>query len=79
MSETVNAEDVVHKDTESYFGILYQGNTRKPICRLKFGAKVKHLLIPDDNKDFTKYELEVSSDIYKYRNEIIESASRYLK
>ena len=79
LSETVNVSDVVHKDTESYFGVLYQGNTRKPICRLKLGAKVKHLLIPDDNKDFTKYTLEASSDIYKYRKELIESASRYIK
>ena len=35
LAGTVDVNDVVHRDTESYFGILYKDNNRKPICRIK--------------------------------------------
>ena len=50
LAGTVPVEDVVHRDTESYFGILYKDNNRKPICRINLDKKNKQLLIPDENK-----------------------------
>lgn len=71
--------DKVHyRDTESYFGILYDDNNRKPICRLIFGAKKMQIQIPDENKSFTRYYLESLDDIYKYKNELIETVKRYI-
>lgn len=77
--ETTDVNNIVYKDTESYFGILFQNNTRKPICRIKLGSKSKQLLIPDENKDFIKYPILTLADIYKYRNELINSTLRYLE
>lgn len=78
LAEVTDIENIVHRDTESYFGILYQDNNRKPICRLKLGSKVKQLLIPDEHKEFTKYLINSPSDIYQYRKELIASALRYV-
>ena len=31
LAGSVDVNDIVHRDTESYFGILYKDNNRKPI------------------------------------------------
>ena len=78
LAGSVPVEDVVHRDTESYFGILYKDNNRKPICRLNLDRKNKQLFIPDENKKFTKYIIEDLNDIYKYKDLLIESVKKYL-
>lgn len=40
----VPVEDIVYRDTESYFGILYTNNNRKPICRLNLDTKTSSFL-----------------------------------
>ncbi len=67
-------EKVVHKDTESYFGILYDGNIRKWICRLKLEAQKKTLYLPDG----TKFSLNDVNDLFQYAPQIMESAKRFI-
>ena len=55
LAEVVDINDIVHRDTESYFGILYKDNNRKPICRINLDTKNKQLLIPDESKKFETY------------------------
>ncbi|MBE6705598.1 MAG: endonuclease [Ruminococcaceae bacterium] len=76
--ETCDVRDVIRRDTESYFGILFQDNNRKPICRLKLDGKTKSILIPDENKVFTKYTLETLNDIYNFKIQLQEAVKRYL-
>ena len=78
LAEITNINDITYRDTESYFGILFSDNNRKPICRLNFDRKIKQLLLPDINKNFSRVYIDNISDIYKYKNEIIEIAKRYL-
>lgn len=70
--------DITHRDTESYFGILYQDNNRKPICRVNFDTKKKQILIPDEQKNFSRFYIDSIDDIYNYKDMIIEVAKRYL-
>ena len=72
LAGTVPVEDIVYRDTESYFGILYTNNNRKPICRLNLDTKNKQLLIPDENKKFERIYITSLNDIYKYKNKLIE-------
>lgn len=74
----IPVEDIAHRDTESYFGILYKDNNRKPICRLNLDTKNKQLLIPDENKKFERIYIDSLNDIYKYKDRLIEVAKRYL-
>jgi hypothetical protein len=70
-------DDIAYRDTESYFGILYKDNNRKPICRLNLDTKRKQLLLPDKNKKFTRYYIECIDELYKYKKQIIECLNWY--
>mgnify|MGYP001624165672 FL=1 len=74
----IPVEDIVQRDTESYFGILYKDNNRKPICRLNLDRKNKQLFIPDENKKFTRYIIKSLNDIYCYKDELISVVKRYM-
>lgn len=78
LAGTISVDEVVYRDTESYFGILFQDNNRKPICRLNLDTKNKQLLIPDESKKFSRIYIDTLDDIYKHKNELIDVAKRYL-
>lgn len=59
--------------------VLYKGNIRKPICRMMLDTKKKQILIPDENKDFTRYYINSLNDIYSYRDELMKVVSKYIE
>ena len=67
--------DISYKDTQSYFNILLDNNTRKWICRLYLSEKRKMFVTPDDEK----YSLESVNDLYKYREQIETVVTNYLQ
>lgn len=79
LAGTVKIEDIVYRDTESYFGILYQNNNRKPICRINLDKKNKQLSIPDNDKNFERIYINSLNDIYEQKDKIIAAAKRYLQ
>lgn len=79
LSEIVPIEDITYKDVERYCGILYKNNTRKWICRLYFNSNKKSIVIAGEDKKATRYYIENINDIYKYKNELIESLNGYLQ
>ena len=75
--DVVPLESISFKDTETYFGILLDNNTRKWICRIKLGEKTKTLMLPaSDNKMSSTY-LERLEDLYLFKQQVIESAQRF--
>lgn len=78
LSEITFPGDIVYRDAESYFSILYKDNNRTPICRFYSRAKGRQLHIPDKDKNFTKYDLKTIDDIYKYKRELINAVRLYL-
>lgn len=78
LAGVIPVEDIVHRDTESYFGILYKDNNRKPICRINLDKKNKQLFIPDANKKFERFYIDSINDLYKYKNQLIDVVKRYL-
>jgi len=78
LAGTVPIEDVVYRDTESYFGILYKDNNRKPICRINLDKKQKQIMIPDQDKNFKRYYISSLNDLYTYKEKLIESAKLYI-
>ena len=75
--KVVPVEDVVHRDTESYFGILYKDNNRKPICRINLDKKNKQIFIPDENKKFERIYIDSLNELYKYKKQLEEVVKRY--
>lgn len=78
LAGVVPVEDIVHRDTESYFGVLYKDNNRKPICRINLDKKNKQIFIPDENKNFERHYIESLNDLYKFKKQLIDVVKRYL-
>lgn len=74
----VPASRIKYKDTETYFGILLDGNTRKWICRIKLGVKSNTIIISDENKKEVSHSIDSLDDIYDYADELIKSLKKYL-
>ena len=79
LKDIVPPSDITHKDTESYFNILYKNNSWKWICRLKLSDARKILIIPDENKKDQKFYLDDLYDIEKYKEQLTEVLQRYMK
>lgn len=62
--QKVAVEKIVHRDTQSYFGILYEDNNRKPICRLHFNGKQKSIGLFDYEKKETRHHIDSVDDIF---------------
>lgn len=77
LCEVTNPENIVYRDTQSYFGILFQDNNRKPICRVNLDKKQKRIMIPDEDRNFMTYYIDSLNDIYQYKSQLIEVAKRY--
>jgi hypothetical protein len=78
LRDIVPKEKITHKDTQSYFGILYDNNTWKWICRLKLDGNKKYIYLPDESKSSVAHQIENIDDIYDYKDTIIEVVKRYM-
>ncbi len=70
---------VAMRDTQSYCGILFDDNNRKPICRFYFNsAKVKYIAVFEEKTEI-KIKIESVDDIFEYSEAIIKFALQYVK
>lgn len=70
--------DITYKDNERYMAILYKDKVTKWICRLYFNSAKKFIVIPDEEKNGVRYDLESVYDIEKYIPNFEEVLKRYL-
>lgn len=68
---------IVHRDTQSYFGILLDDNNRKPLCRLHFNAKQKYIGIVDEDRKETRHAISTVDDIFNHADLLLAVAKRY--
>ncbi|WP_095165421.1 type I restriction endonuclease [Pseudomonas sp. Irchel 3H3] len=73
----VDAKRIVHRDTQSYFGILLDDNNRKPICRLHFNRSQKYIGIFDHEKSETRHPIASVDDIYGFAEQLMATVSVY--
>jgi predicted type IV restriction endonuclease len=80
LHENVNTDCITYKDTESYLGILYNGNTRKWICRLFLEGAKKSVVFPDtENANGTRYYIDGVNDLYQYKEKLLDSVNRFMQ
>ena len=78
LRSNVDIARVVHRDTQTYFGILLDDNNRKPICRMYFnGISKKYVATFDENKKEIKHEIHDLNDIYEYSDILIQTVKNY--
>ena len=73
----INPDDINYKDTETYFGILYQNNTRKWICRLYLGTK-KSIVFPTVDKGQERIYIDSLNDLYQYEDKFKNIAQKFI-
>lgn len=80
LRDMVDVRRVVHRDQQSYFGILLDDNNRKPICRLHFNAaSKKYVGVFDEDRNEERVAIEGIDDIYGLATRIRETVARYEK
>lgn len=78
LRQVVDPNRIIHRDTQSYFGILLDDNNRKPICRLRFNASQKYVGTFNSSKNEEKFPIANLNDIYGLSDKLIESVKGYL-
>ncbi|MCY2686005.1 type I restriction endonuclease [Salinimicrobium sp. TH3] len=73
----LSKDRVVHRDTQSYFGILLDDNNRKPICRLHLNGGIKYISLFDSNKKEVKERIESVDDIYNFEKQLLKVVEHY--
>lgn len=73
----ITTNRIVHRDTQSYFGILLDDNNRKPLCRLHLNGNKKYLGIFNENKDETKELIETIDNIYDFEEQLLKTVAYY--
>ena len=72
LRDKVDPNRIVHRDTQSYFGILLDDNNRKPICRLHFNSgTVKYVVFFDEKREAERINIKSLNDIYKHSDKLI--------
>jgi hypothetical protein len=66
----VDPNRIVHRDTQSYMGILLDDNNRKPIARLHFNRSQKYLGLFDENRKERRVPIQSLDDIYQHADEL---------
>ena len=73
----ISKERIVHRDTQSYFGILLDDNNRKPICRLHLDGKIKKIKIFFKKTPAEKFNIDTIDDINDYSELLLKAAMSY--
>lgn len=70
LRDIVDANRIIHRDTQSYMGILLDDNNRKPLARLHFNRSQKHLGIFDENRKEERVAINSIDDIYQHAEKL---------
>ncbi len=69
---------IVHRDTQSYFGILLDDNNRKPLCRLHLNAGTKYIGLIDEDKNEKREVIQSIDDIYQFEEQLLNTVTFYM-
>jgi len=77
--QKVDASRIFYRDGQAYCSVILDDNRLKPICRLYFNGNKKFISIFDDQKKEVKNEIQTIDDIFKFANELLQTAVSYDK
>lgn len=77
LRDLADPQRIIHRDTQSYMGILLDDNNRKPLARLYFNSSQKKLGIFDEQRKEEKVNISNINDIYQYGDQLRRVFSFY--
>lgn len=73
----VSLDEITYKKNSSYFAVLYQGNSRKWICRLIIGSSQIIVILPDYEKRELRCSISNLYELGNYSRYMLSVLSRY--
>jgi hypothetical protein len=78
MSEVVDVDRVAPRDHETYFTVLLDDSSWKPICKLWFNQDSWYIeLMPDEEKSSEKRQIDSVDEIYEYADDLRRTVEFY--
>ncbi len=78
LRESIPANRIFFRDTQSYFGILLDDNNRKPLCRLHFNSANKYIELFHKGKDSgEKQAISNLDEIYNLKKQLLDTIGNY--
>jgi hypothetical protein len=77
LSASIDPRRVAMRDVRTYCGILLDDNNRRPICRLHFEARQKHVGLFDEAKNETRHPIEDVTEIFGFADALRATVARY--
>jgi hypothetical protein len=74
----VSANRVIGRDSKTYFAVILDNNSRKPIARLWFNRKQRYLGVFGNDKVEARLPIESPEDIYHYAAQLRATVNGYL-
>ncbi|MCL2579685.1 MAG: type I restriction endonuclease [Oscillospiraceae bacterium] len=78
LRDMMDVDRLTYQHTKDYMVILFDGNSRKRVCRFWFGRKQKYITTPDESMKPRRHDISSLNDIYKYAEQIREVCDRYI-
>ena len=73
LRQYIPVEKIQYKDTKSYFGILYEGNIWKWICRIRLTTTQKQIIFRMPDKSQETVQIESVDNIYNFKDRLKQS------
>lgn len=70
LRDMVDPARIIHRDTQSYMGILLDDNNRKPLARLHFNRAQKYVGIFDEKRSEKRVAIQNINEIYQYAEDL---------
>lgn len=78
LCQYIDPKKVTIRDAQSYCGILFEDNNRKPICRFWFNGPKKYIGFFNEEKKEEKIGICDLSDIYKHADRLRRTLDLYM-
>jgi hypothetical protein len=78
LRQKISASRITHKDTQNYFGILIDENSRNTVCRLFFNGGTKYIVFIDNNKNEIKKDITCLEDIFNHTDILFKTVEKFV-
>ncbi len=83
VGDFADPDRVAMRDQQTYCGVLFDDNNRKPVCRLRFNntsrKEIEIFAFDDGERTSTSHRVESISDISTYANQLCAVVSHYVQ
>jgi len=77
--QVIDSDRIFHRDFQYYHSVLIDDSRQNTICRLYLSEPQKQIAFLDENRNEARFPINSIDDIYKFSDQLKESAKKYIK